>query len=70
VTAVHVANILAHEQAKSSGGDDQPFTPLDEMELQDLGILDRLPEWRQIAERSMGAARSSEWTECGERRAA
>jgi HD-like signal output (HDOD) protein/CheY-like chemotaxis protein len=68
--AVYVANVLAHEQARACGGDDEPFAPLDGEYLRMLGVDARLPEWRAIAAQSMGATRSSLWSGDSDARAA
>jgi HD-like signal output (HDOD) protein len=47
VTAVHVADALAHEVNPAA---DAPAKPVDEGHLLRLGVLDRLPEWRALAE--------------------
>ena len=70
LTAVYTANVLAHEQARASGGEDEPFSAIDEDYLQRLGVYDQLPEWRAIAARSMGATRSSLWSGDADARAA
>ncbi len=47
VTAVHVADALAHEVTLD---DHAPATPMDEDHLRRLGVLSRVPEWRSLAE--------------------
>lgn len=47
VTAVHVADALAHEVNLNQ---DAPMRPMDEEHLRRLGVLGRLPEWRALAE--------------------
>ena len=44
LTVVHVANVLAHESASDWV---PPFVSLDEAYLQTLGLLSRLPQWRE-----------------------
>ena len=43
ITVVHVANVLAHESA----GDLPPAPCMDEAHLNKLGLLSRLPQWRE-----------------------
>lgn len=47
VTAVHVADALAHEVTLEGHA---PATPMDEDHLRRLGVLGRVPEWRSLAE--------------------
>ncbi len=47
VTAVYVANLLAHEVSQSPA--DLPSEPLDEPLLSSLGAADQLPLWKQSA---------------------
>lgn len=43
LTVVHVANVLEHESAR----DLPPFVRMDEAYLEGLGLLSRLPQWRE-----------------------
>lgn len=43
LTVVHAANVLEHESAR----DLRPFAGMDEAYLDDLGLLSRLPLWRE-----------------------
>ena len=52
--AVTVANVLAHEQ-ENRVGIETGFMPLDVATVASLGVADRLPEWRAIAEERMNA---------------
>ena len=61
LTAVYVANIVAHEQVASHGGMDDPFTPMDEGYLKALGIHERLSAWREIAVSQTGSSRPAYW---------
>jgi putative nucleotidyltransferase with HDIG domain len=70
MAAVHVADLLAHEQTLAASGEDDPFAPLDESGLRSLGLADRRSEWRELAARCLGAARSAEWLGDDGRRAA
>ncbi|RDE24214.1 HDOD domain-containing protein [Motiliproteus coralliicola] len=47
VTAVHVANALVHEMR--DGAKLYPVQPLDKTYLQQLGLLDRVERWRELA---------------------
>lgn len=49
ITVVHLSNLLAHE---TSGDSNRGIIsqPIDEKLLQDIGVVDQLPEWRQMAE--------------------
>lgn len=49
LAATHVASALAHEQCQGARADD-----LDLDYLASLGVLERLPEWRSIAEEEAG----------------
>ena len=54
LTAVHVANVLAHERL-----DDAPTSPaaqVDEAYLGELGLLDRLSVWREACDEALEAA--------------
>jgi len=46
LTAVHVANVLLHEDLP--GGEDVADSYLDRRHLEHLGLMDRLPAWRQL----------------------
>jgi HD-like signal output (HDOD) protein len=48
VTAVHVANILQHEQQEEAGP--SVATSLDEAYIEEIGLSERLPIWRQHGE--------------------
>jgi HD-like signal output (HDOD) protein len=50
LTAVHVANALAHQYAPAPGHGDGE---LDEAYLESIGATERLPEWRGLAERQL-----------------
>ncbi len=52
LTAVYAANVLAHEQ-EARVGLDLHGEPLDMDYLASLGVADRLPAWRALAERCM-----------------
>ena len=45
LTAVHVANVLEHEVAARAEG--RPAPPVDTAYLKEIGMLERLPAWRE-----------------------
>ena len=45
---IHVANILAHENEIQPT--EFPFSGIDENYLKELGLLDRVPVWRNICQ--------------------
>jgi putative nucleotidyltransferase with HDIG domain len=49
ITVVYLSNALAHETG-GDAGQAAANQPLDEKLLQDIGLADQLPDWRQMAE--------------------
>lgn len=63
LTAVHVANALAHEAAATLGSsEDDSCAALDTAYLERIGIADRLPAWRELAASHVGASRAANWS--------
>jgi putative nucleotidyltransferase with HDIG domain len=54
LTAVYLANTLAHEQEQRAGIG-TPFEPIDEAYVSSLGLTEKLPGWRAMAEERMNA---------------
>jgi hypothetical protein len=59
LTAVHVANILAHEQEDRAGASSL-YEPLSEAYLASLGLQEQLPGWRAMAAERVAALRATE----------
>lgn len=57
LTAVHVADALAHEAEPNGVGAGVTHGCVDEAHLQAIGVLDRLPTWREIAREQHHGAR-------------
>jgi hypothetical protein len=57
LTAVHVANALVQELAPD--GEGMVHAPPQLAYLESIGLADRLPEWRAIAEEQVRAGSSS-----------
>ena len=48
---IHVANVLAHENEIQPT--EYPFSGIDENYLKKLGLLDRVPVWRNMCQRNV-----------------
>lgn len=70
LTAVYIANVLAHERERASGADDEPFAPLAEDDLKTQRVHEFLPAWREVASQCVGVSRFAQWMEGPDRRAA
>lgn len=70
LTAVYVANVLAHEHAAAHDHTQESFAPMDVGYLEALGVSDRLPAWREIAATQILAAQSAYWETDMDRKAA
>jgi putative nucleotidyltransferase with HDIG domain len=54
ITAVHVADVLAHECGEQPHEAEDYHSPLDMEYLEELGVAGQLPEWKQIAQAVAG----------------
>ncbi len=55
LSAVHIADLLAHEHAGERSEEDEPVPLVDPDYLEELGVASQLPRWHEIAEEEASA---------------